>query len=60
MTLARTTTRPAGRRGGSFQSTIAKITEDRAELLRLTNVLYATMRHILRDIRVGAPDGRGR
>ena len=41
----------------SFQSTTAKITEDRAELLRLTNVLYATMRHILRDIRVGAPDG---
>ena len=41
----------------SFRSSIAKITEDRAELLRLTNVLYATMRHILRDIRVGTPEG---
>ena len=35
----------------------AKIAEDRTELLRLTNVLYATMRHVLRDLRVGSSDG---
>ena len=33
------------------------ICEDRAELLRLTNVMYALMRHALRELRVGRTDG---
>lgn len=41
----------------SFRVAAEKIREDRTELLRLTNVLYATMRHILRDLRVGGPNG---
>ena len=41
----------------SFRAAAEKIREDRTELLRLTNVLYATMRHILRDLRVGGPNG---
>ena len=30
----------------------AKIADDRTELLRLTNVLFVTMRHVLRELRV--------
>ena len=42
----------------SFRSLQRKIREDRVELLRLTNVLYATMRHVLRELRVGDASGR--
>ena len=34
-----------------------ELAEDRTELLRLTNVLYACMRHAVRDLRVGDPHG---
>ena len=50
--------RGVGRTGDEQDAAAARrIEEDRAELLRLTNMLYATMRHILRDLRVGAREG---
>ena len=41
----------------SATATSAKIVEDRTELLRLTNVFFATTRHVLRELRVGSKSG---
>ena len=47
-----------GRTGDEQDAAAARrIEEYRTELLRLTNILYATIRHILRDLRVGGEDG---
>ena len=47
--------RDAERTPSERVETARRVRRDRAELLRLTNVMYAVMRHALRELRVGNP-----
>ena len=48
--------RDAERTPAERVETSRRVRRDRAELLRLTNVMYAVMRHALRELRVGRAD----